>query len=362
MERPYRDTGHRSLAAAYETHADGVYDYCFWLTGDMEIAAASTHNSLVAAYGSPGRLNDVATLRPWLYAVARNECLRAVSARDVRRGGRAARRARSGRRSRQVGFPSRPGRVIAGLNSAEQEIAELSLRHRLTPAEVAAVVGRPMPVVRRKVMRVYTTLVLKCGDRVAERFTAPPPAHIPDSLHTELLDSAAIRSRVTYHAERSKPYRRNGFPVPADQVPLRVRPVPAILAATIVAGMILVGAMGYRPTTQSSDASAPTATPSPSASDATLRIGLPTATSPQDGAGGAPVVPVRRSASPTTSPAPTPPVSATPSARPSAPASACPTPNGTWQYPGGRGPGPGPYPPQPGWPCTYTGPDGQPRR
>ncbi len=44
------------------------------------------------------------------------------------------------------------------------------------------------------------------------------------------------------------------------------------------------------------------------------------------------------------------------------PASACPTPTGMWQYPGGRGPGPGQYPPQPGWPCAYTGPDGQQRR
>ena len=329
MERPYRDSGHRSLAAAYEAHADGIYDYCFWLSGDDEIAAAATHSALIAALGCAGRLEDVTTLRPWLYGAARNECLRLTQPPVTgRRGASSARHSSSGRASRRARFPSRPGRVIAGLSAAEQEIAELSLRHRLTPAEIAATLGRPMPAVRRAVMQVYTTLALKCGDNVAERFAAPPAAPMPNSLYADLIDSAAIRSRVSYHADRSRPHRRNGYPAPIDRSPLRVRPVPAMFAAAVVASLLVVGTMSYRPTTSSQAAprptpsSTPTPAPTTTKGGATFSIGLPE-TAPTQPPTSPGVVPVSKPVP--TSPSPRPSASGSASATPSPPALSCPS-------------------------------------
>jgi DNA-directed RNA polymerase specialized sigma24 family protein len=64
------------LARTCRIYADRLYTYCYGLLGDPDLAADALHDSLLLASQFAGRLADRHRLRPWLYALARNECLR----------------------------------------------------------------------------------------------------------------------------------------------------------------------------------------------------------------------------------------------------------------------------------------------
>ena len=68
------------LDAAYDSYADALYAYCRSLVREPAAAAAAVRDAFVVA---AFRLADVpheSLLRPWLFAVARNECLRGIRA------------------------------------------------------------------------------------------------------------------------------------------------------------------------------------------------------------------------------------------------------------------------------------------
>lgn len=143
----------RGLAAAHELYADRLYTYARWTLRGADPAAAAdvVQDTLLVAFGKAGQLRDPELLRPWLYAVARNECLR------VLRG-----RARTAPLPEDdVGLPE--DRILgadepalgvrrdeardlvhaaaAGLSPKDREVFELGLRHGLVAAEVGRVLG-----------------------------------------------------------------------------------------------------------------------------------------------------------------------------------------------------------------------------
>src|SRR5208282_1398390 len=64
------------LAAAYDRYADPLYKYCRTLLSDPADAADAVQDVFVIAASRLDGLRDPSRLRPWLYAVARNESLR----------------------------------------------------------------------------------------------------------------------------------------------------------------------------------------------------------------------------------------------------------------------------------------------
>ena len=68
------------LAIAYDRYADALYGYCRSLLREPADAADVVHDTFVMAAVSLGQLRDPERLRPWLYAVARNLCLRKLRA------------------------------------------------------------------------------------------------------------------------------------------------------------------------------------------------------------------------------------------------------------------------------------------
>src|SRR5262249_25800414 len=68
-------------AAAYDRYAASLYGYCRSLLGEPADAAAAAQDTFIVAAGGLGGLRDPARLRPWLYAVARNECHRRLRTR-----------------------------------------------------------------------------------------------------------------------------------------------------------------------------------------------------------------------------------------------------------------------------------------
>ena len=143
------------LAAAYDEHAESLYGYCRWMLNEPEDAADAVEETFVIAAARLGGLRDPRKLRPWLYAVARNECHGRLRASEVGLGEAAG--------PPDPGDPPDPpdppsgGRGAAeraelrrlvraaldGLSPGEREVSELDLRHDLQGADLAAVIGVP---------------------------------------------------------------------------------------------------------------------------------------------------------------------------------------------------------------------------
>ncbi len=136
------------LAEAYDRYASPLYTYCRSLLRDPADAADAVQDTFVIAASKLAGLRDQSRLKPWLYAVARNECRRrlrvsaaeATSALDAVpemsdesvdvTGGAERAELRALLRS-----------AVRGLNAGEQDLMELQLRQGLEVAEIAAVLG-----------------------------------------------------------------------------------------------------------------------------------------------------------------------------------------------------------------------------
>jgi RNA polymerase sigma factor (sigma-70 family) len=134
------------LAAAYDRYADPLFQYCRTLLSDPADAADAVQDAFVIAASRLDGLRDPSRLRPWLYAVARNEALRILRSRkgtsalgeapDVTDGsGDAA------AESERADLRALLEAAAAGLNPGEREVIELQLRQGLDTPEVATVLG-----------------------------------------------------------------------------------------------------------------------------------------------------------------------------------------------------------------------------
>jgi DNA-directed RNA polymerase specialized sigma24 family protein len=313
------------ITATYEACAAGLYDYCHWTIGDPGVAEDAVYGALLAAAGEPALVGMPELLRPWLYAAARNECLRA----SQRPGGPPFIGSLAG--TRNDSYPeasSEPRRELslvryaaARLSSQDQEIAELSLRHRLGAADLAAVLGSSGCAMRAAIVRVETVLSVMCGDDARRMFGTPHPMSAPEMLYARVVTSAAVPDRVAHFSKRAKPLGRSGIPLPID-VRRRTR-VVGLAAAAVCVTLLTVGAILLA--TEPTKTAGLVAEPEPSA-ETSLSVGHPR--------------------SPTTSPSPSAPVT-----RPAAPRRALPVTNPA--RPGTPTPSPTSQPTYPGRPTSY---------
>ncbi len=143
------------LAEAYDKYAESLHGYCHMMLNEPEDAADAVQDTFVIAAARLGGLRDPRKLRPWLYAVARNEChrcLRATAAgldeagdpaRPARPAGPAGPSADADESSERAELRRLVRAALDGLNPGEREVIELGLRHDLHGADLAAVLGVP---------------------------------------------------------------------------------------------------------------------------------------------------------------------------------------------------------------------------
>ena len=74
--RGCRTTGPRGWRGLYAAYADRLYTYAITQTRDRDAAADAVADTFLLARDRIGQLRDPDKLRPWLYAICRNECLR----------------------------------------------------------------------------------------------------------------------------------------------------------------------------------------------------------------------------------------------------------------------------------------------
>lgn len=147
----------RGLEAAYATYADRIHDYAHGMlrTADPAAAADVTHDTFLIAQAKAPGLRDPDRLRPWLYAIARNECLRVL--RQTKRRDpieyddgttHPALMAADAEGSPDMStdldrddLRTLVTAAAAGLSPKDREVFDLSLRHDLRAPEVAAALG-----------------------------------------------------------------------------------------------------------------------------------------------------------------------------------------------------------------------------
>ena len=282
------------LAAAYDEHAESLYGYCRWRLSEPEDAAATVEETFVIAAGRLGGLRDPHRLRPWLYAVARNQCHGRLRSSEMGLGepadppdppgppsggrGAAAKRAELHRLV---------GTALDGLSPAEREVIELDLRHDLQGADLAAVIGVPrnqahalashargelekalgalfvartgrracaeldllldgwdgqLTASRRKQVSRHIGECGACADRshralaAAVRYGMAPLAELPPGLREQVLDLCADTSTegLSYRQQviqRAGAFRPNGFPQPVRAPRRRMLALTRVAAA-----------------------------------------------------------------------------------------------------------------------------------
>ncbi len=130
------------LAAAYDTYAARLYGYCRWILREPAPAAEALLETFAIASDHLGDLRDASQLRVWLYSTARAECYRRVSTTGPafdETADEISQAADSGRRAEQAEVRRLIRETLAELKPHEHEVIELSARHNLGEAELAAV-------------------------------------------------------------------------------------------------------------------------------------------------------------------------------------------------------------------------------
>jgi RNA polymerase sigma factor (sigma-70 family) len=136
------------LAEAYDKYAAPLYAYCRSLLREPADAADVVQDTFVIAAGRLAGLRDQNRLRPWLYAVARNECYRRTrttaahptASLDTMPDVTDATADASGEASRAE-LRALLRSAVRGLKASDQDLIELQIRQGLDVAEIAAMLG-----------------------------------------------------------------------------------------------------------------------------------------------------------------------------------------------------------------------------
>jgi RNA polymerase sigma factor (sigma-70 family) len=292
------------LAAAYDNYAPGLYAYCRTLLSEPADAADAVQDTYVIAAAKLDGLRDPDRLRPWLYAVARNECYRRLRARGLSAPLDAAVEVTSDEPDVELG-PEREelrGLVVdalSGLNPSDREVIELNLRHVLDGEGLADALGvsrnhahalasrarsqfegslgallvartgreqcqeldeilagwdGELTILLRKRVNRHIERCEVCGQRKRRELSPAmllsmlPMVALPAGLRGQVLRlvddvSPVAAGHRELVARRAEPFDRSGFPKPVA-APRRVYGVQALTVAACVAAAaaILLGA------------------------------------------------------------------------------------------------------------------------
>ena len=134
------------LAEAYDRYAMPLYSYCRSILREPADAADAVQDTFLVATAKLRDLRDRARLRSWLYAVARNECLRRLRAGTALSALEEA--ADIPAETAEIGVAIERAEVlqlvraaIDGLNPGERDVIELSLIQELDGDELADALG-----------------------------------------------------------------------------------------------------------------------------------------------------------------------------------------------------------------------------
>jgi RNA polymerase sigma factor (sigma-70 family) len=204
------------LAAAYDRHAPALYGYCRSLLGEPAGAGDAVQDTFIIAVGALGGLREPGRLRPWLYAVARNECHRRLRAKALPvppgpEGESTDDTVDLGADPESAELRAIVGAALAGLDPGDREIIELNLRHDLDGQDLADVLGvsvsQAQVLVSRARARFEASLRALLTARTGQE-SCPQLAAVMSGWDGQL--DALLRKRINRHAEHCENCRERG--------------------------------------------------------------------------------------------------------------------------------------------------------
>jgi RNA polymerase sigma factor (sigma-70 family) len=137
------------LAAAYDSYAAALHAYCRSVLAEPADAADAVQDTFVIAAAKVGSLRDPDRLRPWLYAVARNECYRRFRGRAQlasldEAGDVSDTLTDASAGAGRVELRDLVAAALAGLNPGDREVIALNLRHEVEGQDLADALGVPL--------------------------------------------------------------------------------------------------------------------------------------------------------------------------------------------------------------------------
>ena len=193
------------LAGAYDKYAVPLYAYCRSILRELADAADAVQDTFLIATAKLHSLRDPRKLRAWLYAIARNECLR-----RLRAGNALSALEEAGdlpRQTAEVGVATDRAELVRaaidGLNPGERDVIELSLVAELDGDELADALGVSRNHAHAQLSRARGQLERSLGALIVARTGR---AACPD-LRIILAGwdgqiTALMRKRISRHIER----------------------------------------------------------------------------------------------------------------------------------------------------------------
>ncbi|GGY10758.1 hypothetical protein GCM10010324_67040 [Streptomyces hiroshimensis] len=241
----------------YEPHLDGLFTYCLSVLCEHDAATAALGEALALAEKRAERAPaDEELRRSWLYALARWACLRRLVAPEATgAAGVTGAPGSSGSEPPAPPDPPDPYRraelallawpEAAGTTAEQREALELAVRHGLSAAEVAAVLGMETDAARAlmssaacEVERTRTALAVVESGRcpVVARFAGDTQVLLGAALRRELVrhvDDCADCRRTAERSTAGEPWpgtTASSAPLPLLQAP-RAAAYAAMLSA-----------------------------------------------------------------------------------------------------------------------------------
>ena len=132
-----------ALGEIFTRYGDRLHDYCHSVVRSPHDAADAVQETFLLAAERIGQLRDPAKLRPWLYAIARNECLRRVRNQPVPVDdfSGVVEDIDLGASAEHEELSSLIADAADGLDPRDRAVLDLQLRHDLEGGELADALG-----------------------------------------------------------------------------------------------------------------------------------------------------------------------------------------------------------------------------
>ncbi|MFG3712258.1 sigma-70 family RNA polymerase sigma factor [Micromonospora sp. NPDC047730] len=195
------------LEGMYRRYADRLYTYARTMLREPEAAADAVHDAFLTASQRIGQLREPDRLRPWLYAIVRNECLRQLRERARSLPLEEADEPVADAADPATGVSAEQVRDLvhtaaAALNPGDREVVHLAIRHDLSSADIGAALGVPANHAHARLSRARSQLERALGALLVARTGArdcPTLAGLIDGWQGRLTPT--LRKRVSRHIE-----------------------------------------------------------------------------------------------------------------------------------------------------------------
>ncbi len=199
-----------ALGGIYDRYADRLHDFCIGMVRDREAAADCVQEVFCTAALQLPKLREPDKLRPWLYAIARNEALRFIRQRRRENASDELADEQSSdagpetlaRRSELAGLLAQAAR---GLSERDCEVLELIYRHGLDGAELAEALDITPANAAKIALRLRETVERALGALLVARRVKRNPRGCP-GLGAILADwdgdfNVLMRKRIARHID-----------------------------------------------------------------------------------------------------------------------------------------------------------------